>query len=89
MDQKVGKQKINSGKLWAEILFKFQWQIEKLCPEIGFGPGFVSISPFNNIKNGIDQAAKSYQIIKYKKKILKHCQLEKSGIYNKFLAKKD
>ena len=43
-------------KLWAEILFKFQWQIEKLCPAIGFGPGFVSISPLNNIENGIDQA---------------------------------
>ena len=54
-------------KLWAEILFKFQWQIEKLCPAIGFGPGFVSISPLNNIENGIDQAAKSYHIIKYKK----------------------
>ena len=31
-------------KLWAEILFKFQWQIEKLCPAIDFGPGLVSIS---------------------------------------------
>ena len=51
-------------KLWAEILFKFQWQIEKLCPAIGFGPGFVSISPLNNIENGIDQAAQSYHIIK-------------------------
>ena len=54
-------------KLWAEILLKFQWQIEKLCPEIGFGPGFVSISPLNNIKNGIDYAEKSYHPIKYKK----------------------
>ena len=30
-------------------------------------PGFVSISPLNNIKNGIDQAAKSFKSIKYKK----------------------
>ena len=44
-------------KLWAEILFKFQWEIEKLCPAIVFGPGFVSISPLNNIENDIDQAA--------------------------------
>ena len=54
-------------KLWPEILFKFQWQLEKLCPEIGFGLGFVSISPLDNIQNSIDQAAKSYHIIKYKK----------------------
>ena len=32
-----------------------------------FGPGFVSISPLNNIKNVIGQAAKSYHITKYKK----------------------
>ena len=54
-------------KLWPEILFKFQWQLEKLCPEIGFGLGFVSILPLDNIQNSIDQAAKSYHIIKYKK----------------------
>ena len=54
-------------KLWSEILLKFLWRIEKLCPEIGFRLGFVSISALNNIKNGIDQAAKSYHIIKYKK----------------------
>ena len=51
-------------KLLTEILFKFQWKIEKLCLEIGFGPGFVSISPLNNIKKGIEQAAKPYHIIK-------------------------
>ena len=54
-------------KLWAQILFKCQWQIEKPCPVIDFGPVFVSISPLNNIENVIDQAAKSYLIIKYKK----------------------
>ena len=36
----------------------FLFFIEKVCPEMGFGPGFVSVSPINNIKNGIDQAAK-------------------------------
>ena len=46
-------------KLWAEIMLKFQWQIETLSPEIGFGPEFVSTSLLNIIKNGIDQAAKS------------------------------
>ena len=58
----------------AEILFKFQWEIENLCPAIVFGPGFVSISPLNNIENDIDQAAKSYHIIKYEKgtKILRN-----------------
>ena len=50
-------------KLQAKTLFKFQWQIEKLCPEIGF----VSISPLTNMKNGIDQAAKSYHVVKHKK----------------------
>ena len=54
-------------KLWAEILFKFQWQIENFGPEIAFGPGFVSVSLLNNVKNGIDQVAKSYHIIKFKK----------------------
>ena len=54
-------------KLWAEILFKFQRQIEKRCPEIGLGPGSVSISPLYNVKNSLDQAAESYHIIKYKK----------------------
>ena len=29
---------------------------------MGTGPGFVSISPINNIKNGIDQAAKFYSV---------------------------
>ena len=51
-------------KLWAEILFKFQWQIEKLCPEI-------SISPLDKIKNGIDQAAKSYNKCKKDTKTLR------------------
>ena len=46
-------------KVWAEIMLKFQWQIETLYPEIGFGPEFVSTSLLNIIKNGIDQAAKS------------------------------
>ena len=40
-------------------MFKFQWQIEKLRPQIDFGPGFISISTLNNIKNGTEQAAKS------------------------------
>ena len=35
----------NFKKLCAKMLFKFQWQIEKLCQELGFGPGFFSISP--------------------------------------------
>ena len=49
------------------MLFKFQWKIGKPCPATGFGPGFVSISRLYDIENGIDQAAKSYHIIKYKK----------------------
>ena len=28
-----------------EILFRFQWQMEKLWFEVGLGPGFSSISP--------------------------------------------
>ena len=33
--------------LWAEILFKFQWQIEKLCLELDLGPGFSSTPPLS------------------------------------------
>ena len=40
----------------------FLFFIEKVCPEMGFGPGFVSVSLINNIKNGIDQAAKFYYV---------------------------
>ena len=40
----------------------FLFFIEKVCPEMGFGSGFVSVSPINNIKNGIDQAAKFYYV---------------------------
>ena len=54
-------------KLWAEILLKFQWHIEKLCPKKDFGPGFVSISPLNNMKNVIGKVTKPYNTIKYKK----------------------
>ena len=32
------------------MLFKFQWQIEKHCPELGVGPGLVLMSPLNKIK---------------------------------------
>ena len=35
----------NFNKLCAEMLFRLQWQIEKLSQELGFGPGFFSISP--------------------------------------------
>ena len=29
------------------MLFKFHWQIEKHCPELGLGPGLVSMSPLS------------------------------------------
>ena len=32
-------------KLCAEMLLRFQWQIEKLWQELGLGPGFGSVSP--------------------------------------------
>ena len=32
------------------MLFKFQWQIEKHCPELRVGPGLVLISPLSKIK---------------------------------------
>ena len=34
-------------KLWAEILFKFQWYTEKFLQEFDFGPGLTSMSPLN------------------------------------------
>ena len=73
-----------------EILFKFEWQIEKLYPEIDVGPVSVSTPALNNIKNDLQQVAKSYHIIKYKNRgILKQGEFEKSDIYNNFLAKED
>ena len=35
----------NFKKLCAEMLFRFWWEIENLWLELGFGPGFFSISP--------------------------------------------
>ena len=32
------------------MLFKFQWQIEKHCPEKGVAPGLVLMSPLSKIK---------------------------------------
>ena len=34
------------------MLFKFQWQIEKHCPELGKGPGLVLMSSHSKLKNG-------------------------------------
>ena len=38
-------------KLWEVMLFRFQWQIEKLFQELGLGSGFNSISPLSCSKN--------------------------------------
>ena len=32
------------------MMFKFKWQIEKHCPELGMGPGLVLMSPLSKIK---------------------------------------
>ena len=32
------------------MLFKFQWQIQKHCPELGMGPGLVLMSPLSKTK---------------------------------------
>ena len=74
-------------KIQAKILFKFQQQIEKLGPQIGFEPGFVSILPLNNIKNGIDQVAKPCYIITYQKDT-NTLRIQKESINNNFLSEK-
>ena len=43
--------KVDLAKSWAVMLFKFQWQIEKHCPQLGVGPGLVSMSPLAKLKN--------------------------------------
>ena len=35
--------------LWAEMLFKFQWHIEKDSLKLDLGPGLISISPESNV----------------------------------------
>ena len=37
-------------KLWATMLFKFQWQMLSFWEELSFGPGFSSISPLRLIR---------------------------------------
>ena len=34
-------------KLWAAMLFKFQWQMLSFWKQLSFGPGFSSISPLS------------------------------------------
>ena len=43
------------GKLWTAMLFRFQWQIEKLWPELGLGPGFDLISPHSISKSNFPE----------------------------------
>ena len=36
------------AKLWAEMLFRFQWQIVKWLLKLCLGPGVISISPLKS-----------------------------------------
>ena len=36
------------AKLWAEMLFRFQWQMVKWLLKLRLGPGLVSISPLKS-----------------------------------------
>ena len=35
------------------MLLRFQWQIEKVSPELGLRPGFDSVSPHNISKSNV------------------------------------
>ena len=37
------------------MLFRFQWQIDKLALGVRLGPGFISTSPLNNTKRICNQ----------------------------------
>ena len=56
----------NLAKFWADVLLRFQWQIERASLGLGLAPGFTSTSPLRNTSR---LKKRQVELIKWWKKI--------------------